>query len=142
MSGGDFRIKDEPSRMMDPDEFLADSTVTVSPERYAVVRTDREYPTAFATVRDQNETTVVVPEDNYDAADGEDAERGWRILTFEVVLPFELFGFLARVATALADAEVSVFALSAFSTDHVLVKDDDVDRAVRALAELGCDVKR
>jgi hypothetical protein len=49
---------------------------------------------------------------------------------------------LAAVSTALAEAGVSIFALSAYSTDHVLVKEDDVDAATQTLEELGCTVSR
>ena len=79
-------------------------------------------------------------EGTYDPERTIDVEPGWKVLTFEAVLPFDLVGFLASVATALADADVSIFALSAFSTDHVLVKAADVDRALVTLDDLGCDV--
>jgi hypothetical protein len=46
------------------------------------------------------------------------------------------------VATALADEGVSIFALSAYSTDHVLVKEADADRAVETLSDLGCGIRR
>ncbi len=58
-----------------------------------------------------------------------------------MVLPFELVGFLARIASVLADADVSIFAISAYSTDHVLVSADDLDTAVERLEDLGCSVE-
>ena len=53
-----------------------------------------------------------------------------------------LDGGTVRVAepTALAEADVSVFALSAYSTDHVLVRRTDLDVAVQQLETLGCAV--
>ncbi|MFC6825808.1 ACT domain-containing protein [Halopelagius fulvigenes] len=123
-------------------EYFDGGTVSVSESRYAVLKATRDDPDAFASVRDGDETTVVVEQDAYDEEDAIEAEEGWRILTFETTLPFELVGFLAVVAGALAEESVSVFALSAHSTDHVLVKDDDIEPAVRKLEALGCRVER
>lgn len=125
---------------MDVDEFLRDTTVRVSAARYAVAQVDEPVPDAFATVQAPDETTAVVEEAQLDALEPLAVERGWRVLTFEGVLPFELVGFLARVATELAESGVSIFALSAYSTDHVLVKETDLDDATRRLTALGCVV--
>ena len=126
---------------MDPSEFLEGGTVSVAAETYAVCRTTGEPPPAFATVRDGSETTVVVEAGAVDSLDVAAVEPGWRRLTFEMELPFELVGFLAAVATALADADVSVFVCSSFSTDHVLVPEADLDTAVSQLEGLGCQVE-
>jgi len=125
---------------MDPAQFLQGETVKISNATYAVCRTTQEHPTAFATIRDGTETTVVVDEDSIDTADADTIESGWKRLTFDVELPFELVGFLAAVTTALAEANVAVFAFSSYSTDHVLVKETDLDDAVSQLETLGCTV--
>ena len=65
-------------------------------------------------------------------------EKGWKIITFDVELPFELTGFLAAITEMLAQRKVPVFALSAFSTDHLLIREAHLEAALRALAELGC----
>ncbi|SFK85600.1 hypothetical protein SAMN04487950_1457 [Halogranum rubrum] len=129
---------------MDPEAVLEDCTVDVGAEAYAVVTTDSETAVsdAFATIRDRNETTHVVREERLDAIETLEEKRGWALLTFDAVLPFELVGFLAVVATALAERDVSIFALSAYSTDHVLVQRDDVAEALDALEELGCESRR
>jgi len=124
---------------MDPARYLEEGTVSVSDETYAVCRTDHGHPAAFATIRDETETTVVI-DDDVDAIDAGETESGWKRLTFDLELPFELVGFLAVVATELADADISVFVLSSYSTDHVLVKESDLDEAVSQLEELGCTV--
>ncbi|WP_136687921.1 ACT domain-containing protein [Halorhabdus amylolytica] len=125
---------------MEPSAFLDGATVTISDRTYAVCRTEETYATAFATVRDGTETTTIIAEDALDSVAYESIERGWKRLTFDVELPFELVGFLATVATALADAEVSVFVLSSYSTDHLLVQTDDIATAASTLVDLGCDV--
>ncbi|RDZ53188.1 ACT domain-containing protein [Haloferax sp. Atlit-6N] len=126
---------------MDPSDFFEGGTVTVSAATYAVVKAERGDPDAFATIRDENETTVVVEEGRVDEATAVEVERGWKRLTFEMVLPFELVGFLAQVAGALAEEDISIFALSAYSTDHVLVREDNAAAAATKLESLGCTVE-
>jgi len=52
---------------MDPTDVLRNGRVSVSSETYAVCRTDEPHPSAFATVRDGPETTVVVETDAVDS---------------------------------------------------------------------------
>jgi hypothetical protein len=125
---------------MNPQEFLDGGTVRVAEPTYAICRTDDPVPTAFATLNDDTETTVVVDEAAGIPADAGAVSRDWKRLTFEMDLPFELVGFLAAVATTLAEADVSVFVLSTYSTDHVLVRRADLDVAVQQLETLGCAV--
>lgn len=125
---------------MDPTEFLQNGAVSVADDTYAVCRTDHNHPDAFATIQDETETTVVVEQDDVDAVDASEVESGWKRLTFEMDLPFELVGFLATVASALAEVDISVFVISTYSTDHVFVKEDDLDAAVLRLENLGCTV--
>ena len=127
---------------MDPETVLQDCVVVVAPETYAVVTADGEVPHAFATVDDGRERTHVVTEERLDDIEPERCEPGWALLTFDVDLPFDLVGFLAVVASALAERDVSVFVLSAYSTDHVLVREGDLDEALAALSELGCTIQR
>jgi hypothetical protein len=124
-----------------PEALLDGGSVVVSGASYAICRSTRPDPTAFACVQDGEETTVIQRTDAVDREAAVDVDAGWRLLTFELTLPFELVGFLAVVAGALADAGVSMCAVSAYSTDHVLVGEADLDRAVRTLEGLGCEVR-
>lgn len=126
---------------MDPAQFLQDGAVRISNDTYAVCQTDHSHPTAFATIRDDTETTVVVEEDEAASIDADEVESGWKRLTFEMDLPFELVGFLGTVATELANADISVFVISSYSTDHVFVKADDLDDAISQLERLGCTIQ-
>ena len=67
-------------------------------------------------------------------------EKGWKILKIQGVLDFGLVGILALVSTLLAQAGISIFAISTYNTDYILVKGDDLDRAVNALKKEGCEV--
>ena len=69
--------------------------------------------------------------------DGAAAERGWRALTVEGPLDFALTGVLAALAVPLAAAGVSIFAVSTYDTDHVLVRSERLADAVAALRAAG-----
>ena len=66
-------------------------------------------------------------------------ESGWRALKVEGPLDFALTGILAGLAGALAQAGISLFAISTYDTDYVLVKEKDLDKAVEALRAAGCE---
>ena len=65
------------------------------------------------------------------------AERGWRAIRITGTLDFSLTGVLASLTAPLAEAGVSIFALSTHDTDYVLVKAEALDRAVEALTAAG-----
>ncbi len=74
--------------------------------------------------------------------DAIEIEKDWKILTFDMILPFGLVGFMAKVSQALADEKISVFAISAYSTDHILIKEKDLNKAIKKLENLGCIVEK
>jgi hypothetical protein len=62
---------------------------------------------------------------------------GWRALKVRGPLDFSLVGILAGISGALADAGVSIFAISTYDTDYVLVKAEQLAEAVSALESTG-----
>jgi hypothetical protein len=71
---------------------------------------------------------------------GVKAEAPWSMLAVRGPLDFNSTGVLAALATPLAAAGISLFAVSTYDTDYVLVRNDDLDRAVRALREVGHNI--
>ena len=68
------------------------------------------------------------------------AERGWRCLRVAGKLDFSLTGVLASIAGPLADAGVSIFAISTYDTDYILVRGRALPTAIAALTAAGHDV--
>ena len=64
-------------------------------------------------------------------------EGGWRALKLHGPIPFSEVGVLSELAGALAGAGLSVFALSTYDTDYLLVKAADLGAAVEALRGQG-----
>ena len=120
--------------------YFKNSKVYVWKETFAIIKAKKPYPNAFANIIDKNETTVIVEQSKYDEENVIDIEKDWKILTFDMILPFGLVGFLAKVSKVLADEKIPIFAISAYSTDHILVKEKDLAKAEERLKELGCIV--
>ena len=103
----------------------------------------RIFQNAFAFVCDKNEITVVMDQSKVDECVDEilAIERDWKIITFDLELPFELVGFIAKISTALAEEGISIFVISAYSTDHILVKEKDLPKAIKKLEKIGFTLK-
>lgn len=88
-------------------------------------------------LRDEHEVTLLLDETDWrtmrHAVRDARIESDFRLLTFDIELDWKTIGFLARVTEILADAGVSVGALSAFSRDHLLIKQDQLGNALRVL---------
>jgi hypothetical protein len=69
-------------------------------------------------------------------------ERDYRALRVRGPLPLDLIGILAAIADPLAEAGLSIFAISTFDTDYVLVKARDLNAAVTALQRAGHEISR
>jgi len=123
------------------EDYFKNGKVYVWKETFAVVKSKSPLPDAFAVIQDKNEITVVIDQSRINNQDVIEVDKDWKILTFDMVLPFVLVGFLAKVSQALADEKISIFALSAYSTDHILVKQKHLARAVKKLKALGCIIE-
>jgi len=61
-------------------------------------------------------------------------EDSWRAFRVAGSMAFSLVGVLAGLTACLAKAKISVFAVSTFDTDYLLVKADQLTAALEALA--------
>lgn len=73
-------------------------------------------------------------------ASADTAEPGWRLLKITGILDFSLVGILAKITRILADHGVSVFAVSTYNTDYILVKEAQLPAALSALRDGGYSV--
>jgi hypothetical protein len=122
--------------------YFKNGRAVVAAESYAIIKTKRACASALAVIRDDRETTCVIDESKLGSQKFLGFEGGWRMITFDMVLPLSLVGFFAAVSGALAEAGVNLFTISAYTTDHVFVKDQKLDIAIRALEKLGMSVRR
>jgi hypothetical protein len=122
-------------------------TITVHPEKYAICRLDpgASVPSwavgaRFLSVTRTAAELSVVCEDAR-APQSAHAERDRRLLQIEGTLAFALTGVLASVAAPLAAAEISIFAVSTYDTDYLLVSEKDLQRAMQVLDAAGHSVR-
>lgn len=118
-------------------------TLSVLPYKLAVCRlapaevdpADFIHSAWWSVTRTADELSLVVPET--DVRPGWTAETGWRPLKVEGPLDFSLVGILANLSQILAAAGVSIFAISTYDTDYILVKVEKLEAAVAALSATG-----
>jgi hypothetical protein len=119
------------------------------PDRLAVCRLPAGSPAPqWATEQDAgslrsvtwspDETSIVCAES---AVPGDlRAERGWLALMVLGPLDFSLTGVLAALSQPLASAGISIFALSTYDTDYLLVREAALGAAVEVLEAAGHEV--
>jgi len=78
-----------------------------------------------------DELSVVVPSTL--ALNSLDSESDWRCLEVLGPLDFLLTGILSGIAGVLAASNISIFAISTFDTDYILVKQDNLHQAIAQL---------
>ena len=118
------------------------------PDIYAVCRLDKDAPvpdwatrSPFSSVtRTAGELSVVCQDAR--VAGGVKKEGGWRVLMVEGPLDFSLTGVLASLTGPLAREGITVFAVSTYDTDYLLVKEAQLAKAIQVLGVEGCDVEQ
>ncbi len=118
------------------------------PGSYAVCRMGAEDPLpAWATTgpfvsltRTDAELSIVCPQELVPAAVR--SEPGWCCLRVRGPLGFGMTGVLASLAAPLAGSGVSIFVVSTYDTDYLMVQSRDLERAISALTRAGHAVER
>ena len=118
--------------------------LTLLPDTFAICRLDAgaaipawaaTASSFFAITRTVEELSIVCLQAA--VTDGIRCERDWRCFKLAGPIPFTTVGVLASIVQPLAEARISVFAVSTFDTDYLLVKATDLQRATDALQQGG-----
>lgn len=143
---------------MDPKgaELLAHTRVVVEPERLvwvslppseagAVQRRADRFHAPFCLSFAPHEVSVVCREVEWGHAGRglrvRALQGGYRMITLEVELRMDVVGYLRVVTDRLAREGVPVSVVSTFHRDHLLVREEDVNRARAALESLVADCR-
>ena len=118
-------------------------TLSVLPDPFAVCRLspDSEVPAwgrnaeFYSITRSRDELSLVCF--SKDVPGYIRAECDWRALKVEGPLDFSLTGILASVVTPLADAKISLFAVSTYDTDYIFIREASLSQAVAVLKNEG-----
>lgn len=69
------------------------------------------------------------------------SEPGWKALKIIGILDFGMIGIIARISNLLAEAKISVFVVSTYNTDYILLKSENFDKGIQVLAANGYIIK-
>lgn len=134
-------------------ELLRETKIEVAPATYVVIGVGLQdwqrllespelsprVDAPFMILRDAFEVTMVIEEEDWrrirHAVRDARSEAGYRLVTLDIQLPWTTVGYLARVTEILAAEQISVGVLSSFSRDHLLIKQQDLGRALKALGQ-------
>lgn len=102
-------------------------------EDYSLVNLNSEY--SFIGKTDEEKSLVCITDEV--PANVIQRDDGWKAFRIQGVLDFSLIGILAKIAAALADNGISIFAVSTYNTDYVLMKRENYQKALDVLKSLG-----
>jgi hypothetical protein len=89
----------------------------------------------FAVIRTAEEVSIVCSEES--VPDSVLRENGWRVIKVCGQLDFSLVGILSHIATILTQVGVSIYVVSTYNTDYILVKETKLSTALNALTQAG-----
>jgi hypothetical protein len=116
--------------------------------RYAICRMPREnpipswfpgHPEFINITYTADELSIVCLEGNVPVSVTQ--EKGWRVLKVEGPLDLAMTGVIASLSSLLAAAGVSIFSVSTYDTDYLLVKEERLEQAKEVLRQAGFEVE-
>ncbi|GFZ31418.1 amino acid-binding protein [Clostridium zeae] len=116
-------------------------TMRLLKDKYGVCRLDKnelipawaQKGEFFSITHTKDELSIVCYEDNI--PESIKCEKDWNVLKIEGPLDFSLIGILSSISLILANKGISIFAVSTYDTDYILIKNKDIDKAVNSLIE-------
>ena len=123
-------------------------SLSLMPHTYAVCQfhPDKHIPywalmgDFVSLTRTHEELSIVCQQDN--VPDEIQAERGWRCVQVQGAFDFSVAGVNASLAIPLAEADISVLAIATYATDYLLIKEENVERAIQVLEQAGHSIER
>ena len=94
------------------------------------------FSSAFFNISKTSDELSIVCESQF--VPGNQKQNGqWRLLKILAVLDLSLTGITAKFSTALADAAVNICVIATYDTDYVMVKEEKLSAAIKALENAG-----
>ncbi|MFQ3646699.1 MAG: ACT domain-containing protein [Anaerolineae bacterium] len=142
----------------DAEKILAQAAFSLHPDEFLLIRLPPAAVVAAAAVVaeladpfmalivDSRELTVILERESFDEyahrlPSAEVADTSFRLLTLEQPLNSDLVGLMAIMARVLADAGISLLALSAYAYDHLFVPAQQAEAALSALEEFQASLR-
>lgn len=123
-------------------------TLELLKENYSVCRLDANATVPiwgqegnFYSITKTKDELSIVCETQYVPENVKVVESGWRIFKILGPLDFSLIGILSKISLLMAECKISIFALSTYDTDYIMVKEEKVEEAIKALKRAGYEVQ-
>jgi hypothetical protein len=135
-----------------PASILARSKVSVLSETFTIISLSAAHfarlmqnpdlsprmTAPFMILKDELEVTMLLDDADFDtmrhALHDAKVARSYRLVTFDVELHFGVVGFMAEISRILADAAIPILPIEAFTRDHILIRQQDLSKALKALS--------
>lgn len=100
---------------------------------YSLVNLDSEY--SFIGKTDEEKSLVCITSEV--PANTIKRDDGWKAFRIQGILDFSLIGILAKIVAVLAEKGISIFAVSTYNTDYVLIKKENYQNGLEVLHAVG-----
>ena len=128
---------------MKEDKTAPKLTFIILRETFAICRLDKDAPIPdwafqgglFSVTRTKDELSIVCPLIN--VPKGILFNQGWSCLKVKGPLDLSSTGIISSIAATLERENISLFSISTYDTDYVMVKEKDLEKAIFALTEAG-----
>jgi len=122
-------------------------TLSILPEKLGICHFDKNSPipdwalekTNFTSItRTQDELSITLPQEKIPG--GVLVEKDWRAFKLEGDLDLSSVGVIASLAKPLAEAQISIFNVSTYETNYILVEEKNLEKAKKILRKI-CNIK-
>jgi hypothetical protein len=128
---------------MKEDKTVPKLSFIILRETFAISRLDKDAPIPdwafqgglFSITRTKDELSILCPQIN--VPKGVICNQGWSCLKVKGPLDLSSTGIISSIVATLERENISLFSISTYDTDYVMVKERDLERAILALTEAG-----
>ncbi len=122
-------------------------TLSILPEKLGICHFDKNSPipswalekTNFTSItRTMDELSITLPQEKIPG--GVIVEKDWRAFKLEGDVELASVGIIASLAKPLAEAKISIFNVSTYETNYVLVEEKNLEKAKEILSKF-CEIK-
>ena len=92
-----------------------------------------DFTREFVFLSKTDDEISLVCESAYAPSNATASEAGWKALKISGILDFGMIGVIAKIATLLAEVDISIFVISTYNTDYILVKSENFKKSVHVL---------
>lgn len=135
-------------------DLLKRAKIVVSPETFHVVSLSHDVwnsiladpalspsmRSEFLIFKDKWEITLVLDSLDFEnirpGLGDSKTESGFRLLSFDIEMDFDVVGFIAQVTAVLASVGISVLPFSSFARDHILLRQKDLPAALNSFKDV------